>query len=85
MSEDQLKAFMEAVNSDSSLQDKLKEASDVDAVVGIAKGAGFAISAYDLKSAQGELSNKELETVAGGICAGFLSAARNTMRCPGWH
>jgi predicted ribosomally synthesized peptide with nif11-like leader len=66
MSADQLKAFIEAVNSDPSLQEQLKGAGDLDAVVGIAKSSGFAISADDLKNAQGELSDKELETVAGG-------------------
>jgi len=67
MSEDQLKAFMEAVNSDPSLQEKLKSAGDVKDVVGIAKGAGFAISVEDLQNSQSELSDAELESVAGGF------------------
>ena len=70
MSEEQLKAFMEAVKADAGLQEKLKAASDADAVVAIAKEAGFSISADDLKKAQSELSDEELEGVAGGKKSG---------------
>ena len=66
MSEEQLKAFLEKVKADTSLQEKLKAASDADAVVAIAKDAGFSISADDLKNAQSELSDEELEGAAGG-------------------
>ena len=66
MSEDQPKAFLEKVKADTSLQEKLKAASDADAVVAIAKEAGFSISADDLKKAQSEISEEELEGVAGG-------------------
>ena len=76
MSEEQLKAFLEKVKADTSLQEKLKAAADADAVAAIAKEAGFSISADDLKNAQSELSEEELEGVAGtgsGIW-GFFSA-----------
>ena len=66
MSEEQLKAFIEKVKADTSLQEKLKAASDADAVVSLAKEAGFSISADDLKNAQSELTDEELEGVAGG-------------------
>ena len=66
MSEEQLKAFLEKVKADTSLQEKLKAAGDADAVLAIAKEAGFSISADDLKNAQSELSDEELEGVAGG-------------------
>ena len=66
MSEEQLKAFFEKVKADTSLQEKLKADADADAVVAIAKEAGFSISADDLKNAQSELSGEELEGVAGG-------------------
>ena len=68
MSEDQLKTFLEAVKADSGLQDKLKAASNADAVVAIAKDAGFSISADDLTKAQSGLLEQELEGVAGGGC-----------------
>ena len=68
MSEEQLKAFLEKVKADTSLQEKLKAAADSDAVLAIAKDAGFSISVDDLKNAQPtELSDEELEGVAGGM------------------
>ena len=66
MSEEQLKAFLEKVKGDTSLQEKLKAAADANAVAAIAKEAGFSISADDLTKAQSELSEQELEGVAGG-------------------
>ena len=72
MSEDQLKAFLEKVKSDTSLQEKLKAAADSDAVLAIAKEAGFSVSVDDLKNAQSEISGlteEELEGAAGGACA----------------
>ena len=68
MSEEQLKAFLVKVKGDTSLQEKLKAAANADAVAAIAKEAGFSISADDLtmKKAQSEISEEELEGVAGG-------------------
>ena len=63
MTEEQLKAFLEKVKADTSLQEKLKAAADTNAVVAIAKEAGFSISAEDYAS---ELSDEELEGAAGG-------------------
>ena len=70
MSEEQLKAFQEAAKADTSLQEKLKAAGDADAVVAIAKAAGFLISVDEIKKAQSEISEEELEGVAGGRRAG---------------
>ena len=82
MSEDQLKAFLAALEADTGLQAKLKAAveGEIDtadetaAVLAIAKEAGFAITAADLlrNEAQNilELSDAELESaVGGGFCA----------------
>ena len=69
MSEEQLKAFLEKVKADTSLQEKLKAAADSDAVLAIAKEAGFSVSVDDLKEAgfkQSEISDGELEGAAGG-------------------
>ena len=69
MSEEQLKAFLEKVKSDISLQDKLKAAASPEAALEIAKEAGFPITAEDLQSMQSakiELSDEELEGAAGG-------------------
>ena len=57
MSLEQLKAFLEKVKGDTSLQEKLKGAADSDAFAAIAKEAGFRISADELP----ELSAEELE------------------------
>ena len=66
MPEEQLKAFLVQVKGDSSLQERLKAAANPDAVASIAKEAGFMISADDIKKAQSEISEEELESVAGG-------------------
>ena len=72
MSEEQLKAFLEKVKGDSNLQEQLKAATNSDAFLPIAKEAGFSISADDLKMAQSEISEEELENVAGGACTSRL-------------
>ena len=71
MSEEQLKAFLEKVKGDTSLQEKLKAAGSNEAAIEIAKEAGFAITAEDIQSMQSataELSDEELEGAAGGFC-----------------
>ena len=65
MSEEQLKAFLEKVKGDISLQEKLKAAVDLEAFLAIAKESGFSVSADDLKNTQPELSEKDLEGVTG--------------------
>ena len=74
MSEEQLKAFLEAVKADAGLQEKLNAAADPDAVVEIAKEAGFVISADELERRQAEISEEELEGVAGGKEKGGTSS-----------
>ena len=64
MSEEQLKAFIAKVQADTSLQEQLNaEGADP---VAIAKAAGFSITTEDLKTARQNLSDAELEGVAGG-------------------
>ena len=76
MSEEKLKAFLEAVKADAALQEQLKAAGHVDAVVAIAKAAGFVIEAGELARAQAEISEDELEGVAGGSsCAGSVDCS----------
>ena len=65
MSEEQLKAFLEKVKTDTSLQEKLNAAADAD-VVAIAKAAGFSITTEDLNSHRQGVSDDELEGAAGG-------------------
>ena len=70
MSEEQLKTFIKKVKSDTCLQEKLNGAADSDAVLEIAKEAGFSITAEDIQSLMQsttvELSDEELEGAAGG-------------------
>ena len=70
MSEEQLKAFLEAVKADVGLEEKLKGAADLDACVALAKEAGFDVSKADWLKYQSErtleLSDEELEGVTGG-------------------
>ena len=73
MSLEQLKAFLEKFKGDISLQEKLIAAANAnanaDAVLAIAKEAGFVITIEDIKSMESaeELSDEELEGVAGGL------------------
>ena len=80
MSEEQLKAFLEKVQGDTSLQEKLKAAADANAVTAIAKEAGFSISADDINKTQSELSDEELEGVAGGGWAQLAEDHENWWR-----
>ena len=77
MSEEQLAALIAKLKDDEGLQEKLKGASDLDAVLVIAKDAGFDISKADWLRYQAnqtlELSDEELEGVAGGIDLWTLS------------
>ena len=68
MSNDQLQAFLKQVKADATLQEKVKAASDADAVVAIAKDAGFAIAVSQLEANQVDLSDEELEGLSGGLC-----------------
>ena len=57
MSEDQLKAFLKAVDSNSALQEKLEVADNPETVIEIAKGAGFVLSSAEAVRAIVELSD----------------------------
>ena len=78
MSEEQLKAFLEKVKADTSLQEKLKAAASPEAAIEITKDAGFSIIAEDIQSMQSEsVNDEELEGAAGGgfddcICTIFV-------------
>jgi predicted ribosomally synthesized peptide with nif11-like leader len=71
MSEEQLAALLAKLRDDAGLQEKLKAAADLDAVLAIAKDAGFDVSKAAWLRYQAnktlELSDEELERVAGGV------------------
>ena len=62
MSEEQLKAFLEKVQGDTSLQEKLKAAQTTEQILQIAKDLGHDVSLDNID----ELSEDELDGVAGG-------------------
>ena len=68
MSDDQLQAFLKQVKADATLLEKVKAANDADAVVAIAKDAGFDIAVSQLEANQVDLSDQELEGLSGGLC-----------------
>ena len=67
MPEEQLKAFLEKVKGDTSLQEKLKAASDLESIIAIAKDTGLSFSTDDIKKVKSEISDAELEAAAGGL------------------
>jgi predicted ribosomally synthesized peptide with nif11-like leader len=75
MSEEQLASLLAKLKDDAGLQEKLKGAADLDAAVALAKEAGFAVDKADWLKHQAqqalELSDEELENVAGGEVDAF--------------
>ena len=66
MSEEQVKAFWEAVQADTSLQEKLRASPEADSIASIAKEAGFEITADEVKKALSTLSDEQLSEFNGG-------------------
>ena len=71
MSEEQLSALLAKLKDDAGLLEKLKGAADIDTAQSIAKEAGFDVSEadwlrYQQGMGEGDLSDEELENVAGG-------------------
>ena len=88
MSEEQLAALLAKIKDDAGLQEKLKGAADLDAAIALAREAGFDVSKADWLRYQAkqtlELSDEELEGVAGGTVAPE-SVFINLPGCsPGW-
>jgi predicted ribosomally synthesized peptide with nif11-like leader len=86
MSEEQLSALLAKLKDDAGLKEKLKGAVDLDAAVAMAKEAGFNVSKadwlrYQVKQTL-ELSDEELEGVAGGMIDHLKGAiVRGTKTC----
>ena len=66
MTSDQLKAFIEKVKADNSLQLRLKTAETDADWVAIAKEEGFTISVEEYKQGTIEITEEEMEGIAGG-------------------
>jgi predicted ribosomally synthesized peptide with nif11-like leader len=71
MPEEQLASLLAKLRDNTGFQEKLKGAADLDAVLAIAKEAGFDISKADWLRYQAkqtiELNDEELEASAGGM------------------
>ena len=82
MSEEQLSALLAKLNEDDGLREKLQGAADLDAAVAMAKEAGFDVSKADWLKYQEqqplELSDEQLESVAGGKGGGHTAGERGS-------
>ena len=71
MQDEQLKEFVDAVANSIEIQQELLSATDLDAIVEVAKKNGYEISAADLIRHQAseslQLSDEELIAIAGGL------------------
>jgi predicted ribosomally synthesized peptide with nif11-like leader len=77
MSKEEFRSFLEAVNTETALQEKLKDAAEPDAVAAIAQSAGFESVSSELvadfleyiaaQSASEQKSEQELSAVSGGL------------------
>jgi predicted ribosomally synthesized peptide with nif11-like leader len=65
MSEEQLRAILAKVAEDADLRTKLNQAENADAVVALAKEAGFSITLGTFAQAPLEVSEEHLESVVG--------------------
>lgn len=67
MSDKQLKAFQDALMADAVLKENISAAADLEAVAALAKEAGFEIPLDAFRKAKTELSDEDLEGLAGGV------------------
>ncbi len=72
MTEEAIKSFVEKLSTDETFANKLASAATPEERLKIANDAGFAVSASDLSAIKAalnveELSDEDLEKVAGGI------------------
>ena len=81
MTEQQIQAMIEAVKSKPELQDKLKTITNFEEAAALAEEAGFSVSVEELKrsieSGGVELTDSELETVAGGGWGKLIKSIAN--------
>ena len=88
MSEEQLSALLAKLKEDAGLREKLKGAADLDTAVAIASEAGFDVSKADWLRYQAkqtiELTDEELEGVAGGAKTGGTCGEQRDCGCTYW-
>jgi predicted ribosomally synthesized peptide with nif11-like leader len=87
MSEEQLSALLAKLKEDKRLEANLRGAADLDAALEIAMAAGFDVCKADWFSYQEsqthDLSDPELEGVAGGADGGSYWEPMTSCRCNG--
>jgi predicted ribosomally synthesized peptide with nif11-like leader len=85
MSEEQLSALLAKLKEDAGLREKLEGAGDLDAALAMAKEDGFDMSKADWLKYQAketfELSDEELEGVAGGVTQTYDYTCHTGKRC----
>jgi len=85
MSEEQLAALLAKVKEDADLREKLQGAADFDVILAIAKEAGFDVRKADWLKYQAkqtlELSDEELEAIAGGCANTYVITIMSSAVC----
>ncbi len=66
MSIESAKAFIESVQTDEEFRERMKDAADKEARIALVNAEGFDFSEEDIKAVKSELSDDELDAVAGG-------------------
>ncbi len=80
MSIESAKAYIERLKTDEEFRERVKAAKDSEARIALVKAEGFDFSAEDISAVKGELSDDELDGLAGGwgwdcllsICEEFI-------------
>jgi len=88
MSEEQLSALLAKLKEDAGLREKLQSAADLDAAKALAEEAGFDVNKddwlrYQSQKSSAELSDAELESVAGGWSKADADGGGTQMICCG--
>ena len=65
-----LKKFLEALSGNAELIEKVNNAKSGEEIAELAKTLGFSLTEEDFKAPEGEVSDDELEGVAGGLVLG---------------
>ena len=68
MSEASVKSFIQKVKTDGEFTKKLEGFKDAKARLAFVKEAGFEFTDAEIKAIQGELSDEDLDAVAGAGC-----------------
>ena len=68
MSIESAKAFLERIKSDEDFKNSVGELGTAEERMEYVKGAGFDFTKEEIKSLKDELSDEELDAVAGGSC-----------------